>query len=57
MRGEVFIPRRVFEHTNAEREEQGEPDSRIRATLRLERCDSLIQRLWLNAVWTCLLTI
>ena len=25
MRGEVFIPRRVFERTNAEREEQGEP--------------------------------
>ncbi len=25
VRGEVFIPRRVFERTNAEREEQGEP--------------------------------
>ncbi len=25
VRGEVFIPRRVFEKTNAEREEQGEP--------------------------------
>ena len=25
MRGEVFIPRKVFERTNAEREEQGEP--------------------------------
>ncbi len=52
VRGEVFIPRRVFERTNAEREEQGEPrfanprnaaagtlrqlDSRIVATRRLD---------------------
>jgi DNA ligase (NAD+) len=52
VRGEVFIPRSVFERTNAEREEQGEPkfanprnaaagtirqlDSRIVATRRLD---------------------
>ncbi len=52
VRGEVFIPRRVFEKTNAEREEQGEPrfanprnaaagtlrqlDSRIVATRKLD---------------------
>ena len=52
VRGEVFIPRKVFERTNAEREEQGEPrfanprnaaagtirqlDSRIVATRKLD---------------------
>jgi DNA ligase (NAD+) len=56
VRGEVFIPLDVFQKTNAEREEQGEPRFANPRNAAAAQFDSWIPSWWRDVSWICLHT-